>query len=68
MSLIVAERVVELDAVAEYEPGRFYLRELPALQAVPQLRNDALPSHREFFGSAFSREIRLSARRCTSSL
>jgi deoxyribonuclease V len=31
---IVAERVVDLDEGAEYEPGRFYLRELPALQAV----------------------------------
>lgn len=32
--LIVAERVVHLDKVAEYEPGRFYLRDLPALKAV----------------------------------
>jgi deoxyribonuclease V len=31
--LIVAERVVDLDEVAEYQPGRFYLRELPALKA-----------------------------------
>jgi deoxyribonuclease V len=31
---IAAERVVELDEVADYEPGRFYLRELPALRAV----------------------------------
>jgi deoxyribonuclease V len=31
---VVAERAVDLDAVAEYQPGRFYLRELPALRAV----------------------------------
>jgi deoxyribonuclease V len=31
---IVTERVVELEEVAEYQPGRFYLRELPALAAV----------------------------------
>jgi len=31
---MVAERVVDLDEVADYEPGRFYLRELPALKAV----------------------------------
>ena len=31
---VVAERVVDLATVAAYQPGRFYLRELPALQAV----------------------------------
>jgi deoxyribonuclease V len=31
---VVAERVADLGEVAEYEPGRFFLRELPALQAV----------------------------------
>src|SRR4051812_37914749 len=31
---VVEERVAELDEVADYEPGRFYLRELPALRAV----------------------------------
>jgi deoxyribonuclease V len=39
---IVAERALWLDTVAEYQPGRFYLRELPAIEAVvaggPQLR------------------------------
>jgi deoxyribonuclease V len=32
--VVVEERVAELEEVADYEPGRFYLRELPALQAV----------------------------------
>ncbi|HST86357.1 MAG TPA: endonuclease V [Kineosporiaceae bacterium] len=31
---VVGEHVVDLDSVAEYQPGRFYLRELPALRAV----------------------------------
>ena len=31
---VVAERVADLATVADYQPGRFYLRELPALQAV----------------------------------
>ena len=31
---VVDERVAELDEVADYQPGRFYLRELPALRAV----------------------------------
>jgi deoxyribonuclease V len=31
---IVAERVQWLDAVAAYQPGHFYLRELPAIRAV----------------------------------
>jgi deoxyribonuclease V len=31
---VVGERVVDLDSVAEYQPGQFYLRELPALRAV----------------------------------
>jgi len=39
---IVGERVAWLDTVAAYQPGRFYTRELPAIQAVlagaPSLR------------------------------
>jgi len=31
---VVDERVAQLDEVADYQPGRFYLRELPALRAV----------------------------------
>jgi len=31
---IVGERVVWLDSVATYQPGSFYLRELPAIHAV----------------------------------
>lgn len=31
---IVGERVAWLDTVAPYQPGRFYLRELPAIRAV----------------------------------
>jgi deoxyribonuclease V len=31
---VVGEHVVELAEVAPYEPGRFYLRELPVLRAV----------------------------------
>jgi deoxyribonuclease V len=31
---VVAEHVVTLDEVAPYEPGRFSLRELPAIRAV----------------------------------
>src|SRR4051812_22882162 len=31
---VVEERVAELEEVADYQPGRFYLRELPALRAV----------------------------------
>ena len=31
---VVGERIVDLDSVAEYQPGRFYLRELPALRSV----------------------------------
>jgi deoxyribonuclease V len=34
---VVAERVTRLAEVAAYEPGRFYLRELPALRAVLHL-------------------------------
>ena len=33
---VVGERVVVLDSVAEYRPGQFYLRELPALRSVLQ--------------------------------
>jgi deoxyribonuclease V len=33
-TVITQERVVELGEVAPYEPGRFYLRELPVLRAV----------------------------------
>jgi deoxyribonuclease V len=32
--VIAEQRVVPVDQVAEYEPGQFYRRELPALQAV----------------------------------
>lgn len=32
--VVLAERVTELETVAEYQPGLFYLRELPALKAV----------------------------------
>jgi deoxyribonuclease V len=31
---VVAERVAEIATVADYQPGRFYLRELPPLLAV----------------------------------
>jgi deoxyribonuclease V len=31
---ISAERVVDVATVAQYQPGQFYLRELPALEAV----------------------------------
>jgi deoxyribonuclease V len=31
---VVAEQTVDVQAVAPYEPGRFYLRELPPLRAV----------------------------------
>jgi deoxyribonuclease V len=34
MRPILAERVVWLETVAPYEPGRFFLRELPAIRAV----------------------------------
>lgn len=35
--LAAGERVIELPPAAEYEPGQFYLRELPALTAVLEL-------------------------------
>jgi deoxyribonuclease V len=33
-AVVVGEHVARLTEVAEYQPGRFYLRELPALDAV----------------------------------
>lgn len=35
-----AEHVIEIESVRDYEPGQFYLRELPCIQAVVAKLND----------------------------